>query len=696
MSPSKKPPRILNATMEARRPEGAGVQPDNRWNDLEEKIRLAEADYEDACRQTRTGEKRKKETKEEIEDLEEAKRDHLVCSALLKGVSRFDRLNPQKLIQLIAGFSIMTPEQLGWDTSMKIYRFHSDEDPAHADVKPSYEVATQFQDQLQVNQSRYEIHWVIDVEEAGNTEQYVTVSTVSAIRSAEICSRATIVFEVIKFKERRDPKRTYALKRYWRPIHADDAELHPTEGAIYKQFDDRLAINGDEVRPKRPKHALASHDIMVNGIPDDTLESIRRGLTSERHKKAIAPLDPLILETDPDAENRLDKEPTARLQTAPREPVNRCHTQILMPMGIVIKLFSSLYELICCLIDCIAGHQEAHDVFFTLHRDVSSGNLLIFHSLDGDGTTFGRLIDYDHAKQARSAKLVRDPKEPLSDDQLATMRSIFQVLFPLQQLEVNKDVLNEACTWLQNPLTAANYILAVVAQYFPDIAPKSIVDITKLAWKIPDPHRKWPDWQARRARSTVERTGTLPYMSAEVIQGDYIVPKGNVEMPSFAHEAIHDLESFLWVLVRICLTRQGPGINAYRDELIEESPKYAPDIAATVQKYFQTEDSSALSHAKASVMKRPMEFENIINHFHPYFNPLKDLVLSRLYSEFFDIHECILGLLKNIRPSLKDLTENDAAREIDRRKKLEQKRLATFSPKRAETPSSSSAGPGLD
>ncbi|KAG6808436.1 hypothetical protein H0H93_016940, partial [Arthromyces matolae] len=238
-------------------------------------IRVAEVDYQDARRQTRTGEKRKKETKEEIEDLEEAKRDHLINSYKLwwmcihiiyeikhsrSEAERFqaanqtlgymrqllmeqldrrfvmgftllcDQLsvmlcdrsgvvmtsgvidihkascNPQKLIQLIAGFSIMTPEQLGWDTSMKIYRFHSNEDPAHPDVKPSYEVATQFQDQLQVNQSRYTIHWVIDVEEAGNTEQYVTVSTISAIRFAEICSRASIVFEVIKFKERRDPK----------------------------------------------------------------------------------------------------------------------------------------------------------------------------------------------------------------------------------------------------------------------------------------------------------------------------------------------------------------------------------------------------------------------------------------------------------------------------------------------------------
>ncbi|KAG6835617.1 hypothetical protein H0H93_016475, partial [Arthromyces matolae] len=505
----------------------------------------------------------------------------------------------------------------------------------------------------------------------------------------------------------RDPKATYALKRYWRPVHADDAELHPPEGAIYKQFDDRLAISGDQVRPKRPKHALASHDIMVNGIPDDTLESIRRGLTSERHKKAIPPLDPLILETDPDAENRFDKEPITRLQIAPREPVNRRHTQILMPMGIVIKLFSSLYELISCLIDFITGHQEAHDVFFILHRDVSSGNLLIFNSLDDDGTTFGRLIDYDHAKQARSTKLVREQKEPVTNKKLAIIEMLLEDLFPFQQLTVNMDVLNEAYSWVKKPSTAADYISAVLTQ-FGDIAPKSTVDITKLAWKIPDPHRKWPDWQARAAR-TAERTGTLPYMSAEVIAGKYIIkPDKKRIMPSFAHEAIHDLESFLWVLVRICLTRNGPGINAYREELIEESENYNAKIATTVKKYFQTETPSALKDAKVDLMESPEDFEDIVACFHPYFEPLKDLVLQwwgililgyqyRAY-EFFDIHECILRLLRNVRDSLKTHPKDDAARvalEIARRKKLEQKRLATFKLQRPETPSCGSAGPDV-
>ncbi|KAG6846605.1 hypothetical protein H0H93_012865, partial [Arthromyces matolae] len=340
----------------------------------------------------------------------------------------------------------------------------------------------------------------------------------------------------------RDPKATYALKRYWRPIHADDLELRPTEGEIYKQFDDRLAISGDQVRPKRPKHALASHDIMVNGIPDDTLESIRRGLTSERHKKAIAPLDPLILETDPDAKYRLDRKPTARLQ----------------------------------------NHQEAHDEFFTLHRDVSCGNLLMFKSLDDDGTTFGRLIDYDHAKQARSTKLVREQKEPPHDNDFRIMQLMLQLLFPLQQPTVNMDVLTEAYNWVDQPLTAAKYISDVVAE-LPDIAAtNSTVDITNIGWKIP---------------------GTLPYMSAEVIAGKYIIrPDKKRNLPSFAHEAIHDLESFLWVLVRICLTRQGPGIDEYRDELVEESKEYNPKIAATVKKYFRTGNLSALKDAKADLM----------------------------------------------------------------------------------------------
>ncbi|KAG6834067.1 hypothetical protein H0H93_012178, partial [Arthromyces matolae] len=244
-----KPPKSLIDTMAAGRPDGAGAQPDDKWDSLLKKIASAEAAYEEAHRTTtQIGEKRKQRAEQEIEKLEKRKRKHLLSTyklwwmcihiiyeiklsrteterfkaanqalaymrqVLMEQLDRrfvmgftllLDQLSvilcdrsgavmtsevidinkhPKKLIQLIAGFSMMTPEQLGWDTSMKIYRPLPNEHPDEPDVNPSYQVATK----LQVDHGIYNIHWVFDVEQGGNTTQYVSVATISAIRSAEI------------------------------------------------------------------------------------------------------------------------------------------------------------------------------------------------------------------------------------------------------------------------------------------------------------------------------------------------------------------------------------------------------------------------------------------------------------------------------------------------------------------------------
>src|SRR5258708_19796751 len=60
--------------------------------------------------------------------------------------------------------------------------------------------------------------------------------------------------------------------------------------------------------------------------------------------------------------------------------------------------------------------------------------------------------------------------------------------------------------------------------------------------------------------------GTPPYTSGEILS-DQRYFHGH---PHVFHDAVHDLESFFWVLVHICLTRNGPG-GVRRDELKEEN-----------------------------------------------------------------------------------------------------------------------------
>ncbi|KAG6835618.1 hypothetical protein H0H93_016476 [Arthromyces matolae] len=771
-----KPPRSLLDTMAAGRPDGVGAQPDGEWDSLLKRIASAEAEYEEARRMTtKTGEKRRQHTEQEIEKLEERKRKHLLSTyklwwmcihiiyeiklsrteterfkaanqalaymrqVLMEQLDRrfvmgftllLDQLSvilcdrsgtvmtsevidinkhPKKLIQLIAGFSMMTPEQLGWDTSMKIYRPLPDEHPDEPDVKPSYQVATK----LQVDHGIHDIYWVFDVEQGGNTTQYVSVGTLSAIQPAEICSRATVVFEVMRFDTRKAPERTYALKRYWRPTDPDDSDVYPTEMDIYKLFDDNpeTAKGTDvgfhnacqeanklnlDVALERPRHALAAHDITVNGKPDHTLEYIRRGLTGESHKKPVEPLGPLIQESDPDAENWVDRISTTDsmiLKDAPDEPVGRCHTQVLMPVGIPIKMFASLCELLRCLRDCILGHKDAHDRFRVLHRDISGGNLLIFKDLNG--TTFGRLIDYDHAKRARNTIQIARKAPSLPSSLLKTQAMI--------DFAVDLDVVAVALSWNDKPRTAAEYIESVVRTIVGNIPSDKSINAAQL-WNFLDQPQRWPNWLDKTR--PVEHIGTLPYMSAEVISAHTVIPPPNqMKAPPFAHQAIHDLESFLWVLVRICLTRKGAGVDMYRDELKEDAKEYSPKLAAVLEQYFGTRSPALLQNKKMFLMLQPERFNGIINHFHPYFNPLKGLVRQwwdililgytyRAY-EFFNMHQCIVRLLSDALKdsAILDHDKEGEARVMDERRKHEQKVLATFLPKGPETPSNS---PGPD
>ncbi|KAG6838844.1 hypothetical protein C0991_007992 [Blastosporella zonata] len=112
---------------------------------------------------------------------------------------------PEMFIRVIAAFSCMSAAQLGWDTDMKIYLPKS----SHPDPVPSYQVN---QEDIKGKKGQM-LHWVIDVVVNGQVERYVTVRVISAMRSVEICSRATIIYEVIKYNERLVPTEVRLILR---------------------------------------------------------------------------------------------------------------------------------------------------------------------------------------------------------------------------------------------------------------------------------------------------------------------------------------------------------------------------------------------------------------------------------------------------------------------------------------------------
>ncbi|KAG5634731.1 hypothetical protein DXG03_005702, partial [Asterophora parasitica] len=98
---------------------------------------------------------------------------------------------PKTFIRVIAGLRCMSPEQLGWDTTMKLYQ--------QVGASGIYtENASYESGEIE---AIYRSHWAIDVIVDSQIEKYITVRTISAMRAAETCGRSTVIFEVVKLAD---------------------------------------------------------------------------------------------------------------------------------------------------------------------------------------------------------------------------------------------------------------------------------------------------------------------------------------------------------------------------------------------------------------------------------------------------------------------------------------------------------------
>ena len=123
--------------------------------------------------------------------------------------------------------------------------------------------------------------------------------------------------------------------------------------------------------------------------------------------------------------------------------------------------------------------------------------------------------------------------------------------------------------------------------------------------------------------------GTVPFMSPEVMLGEHsLVNSEHKESSStFTHQAVHDMESFFWVLMYICLTRKGPG-GARRDELDhEDNPSdHTKELRHIIYCLFDC-NWEPLTRNKTRVLTSGNDLEDfILPYFHPYFDDLKDLM----------------------------------------------------------------------
>ncbi|KAG6804980.1 hypothetical protein H0H92_001331, partial [Tricholoma furcatifolium] len=173
--------------------------------------------------------------------------------------------------------------------------------------------------------------------------------------------------------------------------------------------------------------------------------------------------------------------------------------------------------------------------------------------------------------------------------------------------------------------------------------------------------------------------GTLPFMSAEVIQGtSLITPVGFEKAPPFTHQAIHDMESLFWVFVYLCMTRKGPGMDMRRDELNGTNPD--DDLSGALVRCFDG-DKGKLLDTKGDLLRGSALIEDeVIKYFHPYFHSLKPLarkwwgILNLGYryraKEFYNIHAYLIRTINEAVASLpQETNQSDTDRELARRLK---------------------------
>ncbi|KAF5366920.1 hypothetical protein D9615_010677 [Tricholomella constricta] len=331
------------------------------------------------------------------------------------------------------------------------------------------------------------------------------------------------------------------------------------------------------------------------------------------------------------------------------------------------KFFCDLRVLIWVLYGCSMDYSHAYGKLI-VHRDISIGNVMIFPTAADPAKTRGRLMDFDHAKKANDSRDLCASESPQLD--VLNVQHIKHNMARLRgccDLVVADEVIEELFRWIPHD-EALKYIKKVI-----DVRERHFgLDLEKLEGPLMLAHLGWdhdkiekcPDFSTRVPRHG-ERTGTLPFMSADVLNEGWM---WNVDsdMPPFNHDAVHDMESLLSVLTYLCLTRRGPGMHMLREELDIGHASYdstgTGKLNQAVHTYFKAKGNN-LKEAKAKLILLQVSFEErIVPLFHPDFEPLKPLVIQWFATlilaylhhgyEYYHIHHHVLRLLEDTYDAL--------------------------------------------
>ncbi|KAA1473330.1 hypothetical protein DENSPDRAFT_872739 [Dentipellis sp. KUC8613] len=547
-------------------------------------------------------------------------------------------VEPRKFIQVIMALASLSPERLGWDRTMRLYRV--DERRAlystEAGVRPE-----------DYSSSLRDTRWLIQVPNCDGMQGCEIFVTTRMLNTPVAMAHgpATVVWHAVNTQT----GERLVLKHAWRE------ETSPREDELLGQSD----IDGSHICD-----IVRSVDVGISQDPDhpdwnvdDTEHAIGRGLMVEDYLYDDDEEEDADISSYPQTKytrsSALGLHVAAALSHGKygfifrmnswRPPINHILTRTLMrTYGWPIKFFKDIPELVGTIRDAIQGHRDLwlHDI---LHRDISMNNILICPKGSDVHNTSGCLIDFGDATKA--TKLSPIPRTLVEPDDADFLHFLVRRSATCREWQVTLDQSAAEALVYRYPGEvghAVGYLRRVLDTWIlperPNGRQLSVADI--FTESVPEPtgdvsghdhmNALLPSREEHMSQSG-ERAGTTAFMSYEILSGRHYdctsTLRADGNKYTVTHSAIHDLESFFWVLVYLCVSRKGPG-GARHDELDRNwQDTSAEEIRAVVYCLFDSDDTKTLADNKRLAFHNPEDFDKyIFPCFHPYFEPLKPLL----------------------------------------------------------------------
>ncbi|KAI5980660.1 hypothetical protein EDD15DRAFT_2381694 [Pisolithus albus] len=241
------------------------------------------------------------------------------------------------------------------------------------------------------------------------------------------------------------------------------------------------------------------------------------------------------------------------------------------PKGDPIYDFSSLAELLVGLIDCLKAHFDAFEIAGVLHRDISLFNLLLYVLANGDECR----IDFLQSNVLDDAERTRLEEKIKAQVTRRGLLADWGYVVPALKCGTDASPGESPCSGLNrspNLYVRSPGDSETKTKLQNLLEGKDSIVIPMVGESIPN------DANTPIDASPLHRTGTWAWMATEL---SHTVPGTPV-----VHQPHHDLESFFYILLAICLLYDTPGTTKPPKTLAEcFDPLFAisqPSVAKTL------------------------------------------------------------------------------------------------------------------